>query len=220
MSSVYFNKGENCIAAGRLFVEESIHDEFISRVVSESKHWRHSHIGIIYRILCIWGCFPIAEGAIRDMLKSNSENWSNRNIWDIYLAFMVQLPKALAPTRNKQLCLHPLCLRWRRSGRWRSETLWIAPQTTAHRITKPILTSCWSTATSEWRRGPRWCMEADRWTDQVAHTHTLNLWSHLVAYTLTTNSIFMATLVWLFVVLLLCLQSRNFSFSLTNYLTM
>lgn len=38
MSSVYFNKGENCIAAGRLFVEESIHDEFISRVVSEPKH--------------------------------------------------------------------------------------------------------------------------------------------------------------------------------------
>lgn len=35
MSSVYFNKGENCIAAGRLFVEESIHDEFISRVVSD-----------------------------------------------------------------------------------------------------------------------------------------------------------------------------------------
>lgn len=34
MSSVFFNKGENCIAAGRLFVEESIHDEFISRVVS------------------------------------------------------------------------------------------------------------------------------------------------------------------------------------------
>uniref|UniRef100_A0A8P4K4X6 10-formyltetrahydrofolate dehydrogenase n=1 Tax=Dicentrarchus labrax TaxID=13489 RepID=A0A8P4K4X6_DICLA len=33
MSSVYFNKGENCIAAGRLFVEESIHDEYISRVV-------------------------------------------------------------------------------------------------------------------------------------------------------------------------------------------
>ncbi|KAF3859478.1 hypothetical protein F7725_021877 [Dissostichus mawsoni] len=30
--SVYFNKGENCIAAGRLFVEESIHDEYISRV--------------------------------------------------------------------------------------------------------------------------------------------------------------------------------------------
>ncbi|XP_068163017.1 mitochondrial 10-formyltetrahydrofolate dehydrogenase [Antennarius striatus] len=37
MSSVYFNKGENCIAAGRLFVEESIHDEFIRRVVEEIK---------------------------------------------------------------------------------------------------------------------------------------------------------------------------------------
>ncbi|KAK5895988.1 hypothetical protein CgunFtcFv8_009635 [Champsocephalus gunnari] len=37
MSSVYFNKGENCIAAGRLFVEESIHDEYISRVVEELK---------------------------------------------------------------------------------------------------------------------------------------------------------------------------------------
>uniref|UniRef100_A0A7N8YIW2 10-formyltetrahydrofolate dehydrogenase n=1 Tax=Mastacembelus armatus TaxID=205130 RepID=A0A7N8YIW2_9TELE len=36
MSSVYFNKGENCIAAGRLFVEESIHDEFISQVVSDT----------------------------------------------------------------------------------------------------------------------------------------------------------------------------------------
>ncbi|XP_040003073.1 mitochondrial 10-formyltetrahydrofolate dehydrogenase [Xiphias gladius] len=37
MSSVYFNKGENCIAAGRLFLEESIHDEFIARVVEEIK---------------------------------------------------------------------------------------------------------------------------------------------------------------------------------------
>ncbi|XP_029020099.1 mitochondrial 10-formyltetrahydrofolate dehydrogenase isoform X2 [Betta splendens] len=37
MSSVYFNKGENCIAAGRLFVEECIHDEFIRRVVEEIK---------------------------------------------------------------------------------------------------------------------------------------------------------------------------------------
>uniref|UniRef100_A0A8C7YRV5 10-formyltetrahydrofolate dehydrogenase n=1 Tax=Oryzias sinensis TaxID=183150 RepID=A0A8C7YRV5_9TELE len=35
MSSVFFNKGENCIAAGRLFVEESIHDEYIRRVVEE-----------------------------------------------------------------------------------------------------------------------------------------------------------------------------------------
>uniref|UniRef100_A0A8D0CJX4 10-formyltetrahydrofolate dehydrogenase n=1 Tax=Scleropages formosus TaxID=113540 RepID=A0A8D0CJX4_SCLFO len=37
MSSVFFNKGENCIAAGRLFVEESIHDQFVHRVVEEVK---------------------------------------------------------------------------------------------------------------------------------------------------------------------------------------
>ncbi|XP_039263657.2 cytosolic 10-formyltetrahydrofolate dehydrogenase-like [Styela clava] len=37
MSSVFFNKGENCIAAGRLFVEESIHDEFIRRIIEEIK---------------------------------------------------------------------------------------------------------------------------------------------------------------------------------------
>ncbi|XP_076047759.1 cytosolic 10-formyltetrahydrofolate dehydrogenase isoform X2 [Oratosquilla oratoria] len=37
MSSVFFNKGENCIAAGRLFVEEAIHDEFLSRVIEECK---------------------------------------------------------------------------------------------------------------------------------------------------------------------------------------
>uniref|UniRef100_A0A0B6ZYE6 10-formyltetrahydrofolate dehydrogenase n=1 Tax=Arion vulgaris TaxID=1028688 RepID=A0A0B6ZYE6_9EUPU len=33
--AVFFNKGENCIAAGRLFVEESIHDEFLRRVLAE-----------------------------------------------------------------------------------------------------------------------------------------------------------------------------------------
>ncbi|XP_072328060.1 mitochondrial 10-formyltetrahydrofolate dehydrogenase-like [Scyliorhinus torazame] len=37
MGAVYFNKGENCIAAGRLFVEESVHDEFVQRVVKEIK---------------------------------------------------------------------------------------------------------------------------------------------------------------------------------------
>ncbi|RZC40050.1 cytosolic 10-formyltetrahydrofolate dehydrogenase [Asbolus verrucosus] len=37
MQSVFFNKGENCIAAGRLFVEDSIHDEFIRKVVQETK---------------------------------------------------------------------------------------------------------------------------------------------------------------------------------------
>lgn len=37
MGAVFFNKGENCIAAGRLFVEESVHDEFVKRVVEETK---------------------------------------------------------------------------------------------------------------------------------------------------------------------------------------
>ncbi|XP_063608578.1 cytosolic 10-formyltetrahydrofolate dehydrogenase-like [Penaeus indicus] len=37
MSSVFFNKGENCIAAGRLFVEDAIHDEFVARVIEECK---------------------------------------------------------------------------------------------------------------------------------------------------------------------------------------
>ncbi|KAK1167173.1 mitochondrial 10-formyltetrahydrofolate dehydrogenase-like isoform X1 [Acipenser oxyrinchus oxyrinchus] len=37
MGSVFFNKGENCIAAGRLFVEESIHDKFLRRVLEEIK---------------------------------------------------------------------------------------------------------------------------------------------------------------------------------------
>lgn len=35
MGAVFFNKGENCIAAGRLFVEDSIHDMFVNRVVEE-----------------------------------------------------------------------------------------------------------------------------------------------------------------------------------------
>ncbi|XP_054279582.1 cytosolic 10-formyltetrahydrofolate dehydrogenase-like isoform X1 [Macrosteles quadrilineatus] len=37
MGGVFFNKGENCIAAGRVFVESSIHDEFLQKVVEETK---------------------------------------------------------------------------------------------------------------------------------------------------------------------------------------
>ncbi|XP_065175810.1 cytosolic 10-formyltetrahydrofolate dehydrogenase-like [Sycon ciliatum] len=37
LMACFFNKGENCIAAGRLFVESSIYDEFITRVVAEAK---------------------------------------------------------------------------------------------------------------------------------------------------------------------------------------
>ncbi|XP_017786750.1 PREDICTED: cytosolic 10-formyltetrahydrofolate dehydrogenase [Nicrophorus vespilloides] len=37
MQSVFFNKGENCIAAGRIFVEASIYDKYVKRVVKETK---------------------------------------------------------------------------------------------------------------------------------------------------------------------------------------
>lgn len=39
---VFFNKGENCIAAGRIFIDSSIHDEFISRVIEEVKKMKIS----------------------------------------------------------------------------------------------------------------------------------------------------------------------------------
>jgi len=37
MSSVFFNKGENCIAAGRIFVEDGIHDAFVKNILVEIK---------------------------------------------------------------------------------------------------------------------------------------------------------------------------------------
>lgn len=40
MSSVFFNKGENCISAGRLFIEDTIYDEFIRRVLKDVKSMR------------------------------------------------------------------------------------------------------------------------------------------------------------------------------------
>ncbi|KAI0230111.1 Cytosolic 10-formyltetrahydrofolate dehydrogenase [Lamellibrachia satsuma] len=52
MDAVFFNKGENCIAAGRLFVEESIHDGFVQQMIVEIKKMkiddpfnRHTHQG-------------------------------------------------------------------------------------------------------------------------------------------------------------------------------
>jgi len=36
LGSVFFNKGENCIAAGRIFVEETIYQQFLDRVVEET----------------------------------------------------------------------------------------------------------------------------------------------------------------------------------------
>ena len=37
MGAVFFNKGENCIAAGRIFVEETIYEEFLAKAVEETK---------------------------------------------------------------------------------------------------------------------------------------------------------------------------------------
>ena len=37
LPGVFFNKGENCIAAGRIFVELPIYEEFLDRVVKETK---------------------------------------------------------------------------------------------------------------------------------------------------------------------------------------
>lgn len=35
MQAVFFNKGENCIAAGRIFVEDTLYDQFLNRVEQE-----------------------------------------------------------------------------------------------------------------------------------------------------------------------------------------
>merc|ERR1712165_265031 len=37
LGAVFFNKGENCIAAGRIFVEETIYEEFLTKAVEETK---------------------------------------------------------------------------------------------------------------------------------------------------------------------------------------
>ncbi|RCN50255.1 formyl transferase [Ancylostoma caninum] len=38
-NAVFFNKGENCIAAGRIFVANSIHDSFLKKLVEETKKY-------------------------------------------------------------------------------------------------------------------------------------------------------------------------------------
>ena len=59
MSSVFFNKGENCIAAGRLFVEESIHDEFLERVVSfVCAHVVCACVCVCVPV-CVYACVPV-----------------------------------------------------------------------------------------------------------------------------------------------------------------
>lgn len=38
-NAVFFNKGENCIAAGRVFVASSIHDDFVTKLIEETKKY-------------------------------------------------------------------------------------------------------------------------------------------------------------------------------------
>ena len=56
---MFFNKGENCIAAGRLFVEESIHDKYVERVVSVFYDFR------LYKIQLCEICLYISTNAFR-----------------------------------------------------------------------------------------------------------------------------------------------------------
>jgi len=37
LSACFFNKGENCIAAGRIFVQDNIYNEFVGKVIEETK---------------------------------------------------------------------------------------------------------------------------------------------------------------------------------------
>lgn len=59
MSSVFFNKGENCIAAGRIFLEESIHDEFVARVVQECKKM----------VSCVQKCVEVGRQYLANNVK-------------------------------------------------------------------------------------------------------------------------------------------------------
>uniref|UniRef100_A0A8C2EL77 10-formyltetrahydrofolate dehydrogenase n=1 Tax=Cyprinus carpio TaxID=7962 RepID=A0A8C2EL77_CYPCA len=53
ISSVFFNKGENCIAAGRLFIEESIHDTFVERVVKNNIYGLIASSLFLHILICI-----------------------------------------------------------------------------------------------------------------------------------------------------------------------
>uniref|UniRef100_A0AAX7UCV9 10-formyltetrahydrofolate dehydrogenase n=1 Tax=Astatotilapia calliptera TaxID=8154 RepID=A0AAX7UCV9_ASTCA len=70
MSSVFFNKGENCIAAGRLFVEDSIHDLFVQKVVGVTRSP------------------PGQTGKAAEVSKQNWLGWTNSDITDAVGCFV------------------------------------------------------------------------------------------------------------------------------------
>uniref|UniRef100_A0A7N8XSE8 10-formyltetrahydrofolate dehydrogenase n=1 Tax=Mastacembelus armatus TaxID=205130 RepID=A0A7N8XSE8_9TELE len=57
MSAVFFNKGENCIAAGRLFVEDTIHDQFVMKVVLWLTSDLKADAIMCYSMLCLLSGF-------------------------------------------------------------------------------------------------------------------------------------------------------------------
>ena len=83
MSSVFFNKGENCIAAGRLFVEKSIHDEFVKRVLVEiSKMVRYYSFFNYFSIHLLMRSFKIdRRWAIRWIVAPSTDLKTTRPIW-------------------------------------------------------------------------------------------------------------------------------------------
>jgi formyltetrahydrofolate dehydrogenase len=58
MNGVFFNKGENCIAAGRLFVEDTIHDSFVEKVIQECKKMVWFRIILCYEFFIKYLFFP------------------------------------------------------------------------------------------------------------------------------------------------------------------
>ena len=79
MSSVFFNKGENCIAAGRLFVETSIHDEFVKRVLVEIGKMVSFSVATFVRI---WFIFLSSRlSVIRWTVERNTDHRTTKLIW-------------------------------------------------------------------------------------------------------------------------------------------
>ena len=79
MSSVFFNKGENCIAAGRLFVEKSIHDEFVKRVLVEIGKMVSFSVATFVRI---WFIFLSSRlSVIRWTVERSTDHRTTKLIW-------------------------------------------------------------------------------------------------------------------------------------------
>ena len=72
MGAVFFNKGENCIAAGRIFVEETIYEEFLTKAVEETKKMK---IGDPLDRSTAHG--PQNHRFVKQLFKYEFQNWYN-----------------------------------------------------------------------------------------------------------------------------------------------